>query len=191
MRTQDNNQLSRTLQNTKIHNGICIILCLLLFSKTTQLFSQVNKLPEIEITSVNYKYIHSIATEDITELTVRILEEKAALYDPKDYINYNDDYNIYAVRFSMPDGLIQAIYDENGKIIKTTEKFKNVKLPKTIQNAIAKQFPNWSLVKNVYQVSYYDSDCDNSDLTRKDYKLKLKNGKEVVIVKTDEMGNFL
>ena len=89
--------------------------------------------------------------------------------------------------FPNLDGKILAAYDKNGEIIRTIERFQNVKLPKDVRNAVYKRFPNWSLEKDVYLVNYHK----NNEKVSKQYKVKLKNGKKVMRVKLAEDGNFL
>ena len=58
------------------------------------------------------------------------LEEKVAMFDLRSSEYYNDEYDTYYVSFYIPDGKILAAYDKEGKLVRTIEKFKNVKLPK-------------------------------------------------------------
>ena len=75
-----------------------LMLGLLVFGFTTQfMFSQVVKLPEIDIT-VNYKYLNSIDAEnqDI-DLSVKNLEEEVAFFNLKESDFYRDEYQTYYV----------------------------------------------------------------------------------------------
>lgn len=163
-----------------------LIFSLIIFSLTFEVYSQITQLPEVVITAVNYKYLSSVDTED-TDLSVQMLEEKVAMYDLKSSELYSDEYDTYTVSFYIPDGKIVAAYDKDGKIIRTIEKFKNVKLPLDVQKAISKRFPNWTLAKDVYSVTYNA----DKDKVKKQYKVKLENGEEVLRVKLDEQGDFL
>ena len=80
-----------------------------------------------------------------------------------------------------------AAYDKNGKIIRTIEKYNNVRLPLEVMQAVSKRFPNWGIVEDVYLVKYQ---CDKDSL-KQEYKIKIKNDEEVLMVKTDEKGLFL
>ncbi len=163
-----------------------IIIGIFLIGLTSQLFAQEIKLPEVIITAVNYKYLNAVDTED-TDISVKALEEKAALYNIKLTDMYDDEYDTYTVSFYIPSGSIVAAYDKDGKILRTIEKFKNAKLPDNVRKAVLKRFPNWTFAKDVYHVSY---DSEENEV-KKMYKIKLTNGDEVVRVKTDENGNFL
>ncbi|MDC1321652.1 nicotinate-nucleotide adenylyltransferase [bacterium] len=150
------------------------------------MYSQITQLPEVVITAVNYKYLNAVENED-TDLSVQMLQEQVAMYDLKNSDLYGDEYDTYTVSFYIPDGKILAAYDKNGEIIRTIERFQNVKLPKDVRNAVYKRFPNWSLEKDVYLVNYHK----NNEKVSKQYKVKLKNGKKVMRVKLAEDGNFL
>lgn len=162
------------------------ILSLIIFCLTFGMYSQITQLPEVVITAVNYKYLNAVENED-TDLSVQMLQEQVAMYDLKNSDLYGDEYDTYTVSFYIPDGKILAAYDKNGEIIRTIERFQNVKLPKDVRNAVYKRFPNWSLEKDVYLVNYHK----NNEKVSKQYKVKLKNGKKVMRVKLTEDGNFL
>ncbi|MDA9775061.1 nicotinate-nucleotide adenylyltransferase [Algibacter sp.] len=162
------------------------ILSLIIFCLTFGMYSQITQLPEVVITAVNYKYLNAVENED-TDLSVQMLQEQVAMYDLKNSDLYGDEYDTYTVSFYIPDGKILAAYDKNGEIIRTIERFQNVKLPKDVRNAVYKRFPNWSLEKDVYLVNYHK----NNEKVSKQYKVKLKNGKKVMRVKLAEDGNFL
>ncbi|GAA4270400.1 nicotinate-nucleotide adenylyltransferase [Hyunsoonleella aestuarii] len=163
------------------------ILSLIIFCLTFGVYSQIeNQLPEVVITAVNYKYLNAVENEEI-DLSVQMLQEQVAMYDLKNSELYGDEYETYTVSFFIPDGKILAAYDKNGKIIRTIEKFKNIKLPKSVREAVYKRFPNWSLEKDVYLVNYHSK----NEKVSKEYKVKLKNGEKTMRVKLTEDGNFM
>ena len=162
------------------------ILIILLFLISSQVYSQVVELDEVEITAVNYKYLNAVDS-DQNAIKVKDLEEKVALFDLKNSDYYNDEYDTYYVTFFIPDGKILAAYDKNGKLIRTIEKFKNVKLPNTVSDAIVERFPNWAMVGDIYKVNFHEG----NETAKKQYKVSLKNGDKQMKVKLDENGNFL
>lgn len=163
-----------------------LILSLILISLTFEMYSQITQLPEVVITAVNYKYLNSVESED-TDLSVKLLEEKVAMYDLKNSELYSDEYDTHTVSFYIPNGRIVAAYDKDGKVIRTIERFENVKLPKSVLKAISTRFPNWTLAKDVYFVNYHR----HNDETKKLYKVKLENDDQVVRVKLNENGDFI
>lgn len=164
-----------------------IFFGLIFFSLTLVTYSQIEKIDEVTITAVNYKYINAVEDES-TDLNIQMLQEKVAMYDLKNSELYSDEYDTYTVSFYIPEGKILVAYDKNGKVLRTIEKFKNIKLPKKIKNAIAKRFPNWSVEEDVYFVNYHHRYIDK---TRKLYKVKLKNKDQVIRVKLDDTGDFV
>jgi hypothetical protein len=162
-----------------------LILSLLLLGWTTQMFSQITKLPEVYIT-VNYKYLNAVNAEDMAE-PVKMLREEVAFYDLTSSELYSDEYDEYFVTFFIPEGKILAAYDKDANLIRTIEKFKNIKLPMDIRNTIAKKYPNWYMAKDVYKVNYHK----DKGVTKMQYKVRLENGNESFNVKIDEDGNFM
>jgi len=164
------------------------MLGLLLIGLTSQFYAQVvndGQLPEVEVRAVNYKYLNEVNNSD-ADVPVKLLELEVAKFDPRGKELYEDEYNYYKVSFYIPEGHIVAAYDENGKIIKTIEKFKDVTPPRAVINSVAERFPGWVISKDVYKVSYH-----NENGTVKTYKLILENGTKKMRVKTDESGRFL
>ncbi len=166
-----------------------LMLWLLVFGLTTQFYAQVvndGQLPEIEVKAINYKYLNDVNSGDV-DTPVKLLELEAANFDPRDRKDlYEDEYGFYKVSFYIPDGMIVAAYGKDGKIIKTIEKFKDVKPPRTVINSVANRFPGWGITNDVYKVTYHHKKGSN-----KMYKLTLTNGDERMKVKTDEKGKFL
>ncbi|MBC8757645.1 nicotinate-nucleotide adenylyltransferase [Kordia sp. YSTF-M3] len=163
-----------------------LILFLLVCGLTTPAFAQIIELDEVVIFPVKYKYLFEVVDGDIDE-NVKKLQMKLANFDVTKEEYYNDEYNEYHVSFYIPKGYALASYDRNGKLIKTIERYKNVKLPSAVSEALTKRFPNWSVDKDIYKVVYSEEKWDS----KKIYKLKLTNGKETIRVKTDENGTFL
>ena len=163
-----------------------IVVGLLFFGLTCQVFSQIITLSEVDLTAVNYKYINAVDSKD-APIPVEMLENKVALYDIKKSELYNDEYDIYFVSFYIPEGKILAAYNKDGKLIRTIEKFKDVALPKLVRDAVFKRFPEWKLAKDSYRVNYV---LEKED-AKKIYKMKLENGDKTLRVKTDENGTFI
>ncbi len=164
-----------------------IIIGLLLVGFAIQSFAQIKteKLSEVVIAATNYKYLNKVGLENVS-VPVTLLEQKVASFDLKNAEFYRDDYDTYSVDFFIPDGHILAAYDRDGNILRTVEKFKDVKLPRAVIESVAKQYPNWIFKKDVYLVSYHD----DRGVTKK-YKITLENGDKRIRIKTDAEGNFL
>lgn len=162
-----------------------LIFSLMAFGFVYQMYAQDIKLPEVIISAVNYKYLNAVSSED-SDPSVTRLEQEVAFYNVKESDLYEDDYDTYMIEFYIPEGRIVAAYDSNGELLRTIEKFKSVKLPKDVRDAVFTRFPNWTLDKDVYYVNY-----DVNKDVKKVYKIKLRNGDEVMRIKIDAEGNFM
>ncbi len=164
------------------------ILSLLVIGLTSVAYSQVTKveeLSEVVVTAVNYKYLNQTDNK-VAAVPVQKLQRKAAAYDVTTKDFYQDDYDYYTVTFYIPDGKIVAAYDADGKILKTIEKYNDIKLPTAVSKALLERFPNWEIVSDIYRVTYSEKKG-----AKKNYKLKLQNGEKSMRVKISEDGEFL
>ena len=163
-----------------------LVLGLLFFGFAIQVNAQSVELPETLIT-VNYKYLDAVDVDDIPN-RVKKLEQEVLKYNNMEQSKlYEDEHDTYTVSFYVPEGKIVAAYDINGKIIRTIEKYKNVRLPLEVMQAISKRFPNWAIVEDVYLIKYH---CDE-DYLKQEYKVKIKNEDKVLTVRTNEKGDFI
>jgi len=165
-----------------------LILGLLVLGLTTQMHAQViddGKLPEITVHAVNYKYLNSVDSDDL-DPAVKKLELEVANFDYRNSEMYNDDYGTYNISFYIPNGQIVAAYDNDGRIVKTIERYSDVAPPKTVKKTVAKKYPGWSITDDIYKVSYHQDKG-----VKQTYKLLLKNGKEKIRIVTDANGNIL
>ena len=175
--------------NLKILAMKKLLLSLMCIGLITPALSQVIKteeLSEVIVYATNYKYLNSLASEEPAAIPVQMLERKVAAFNVEESDYYRDDYDYYQISFYIPDGKILAAYDKDGKIIRTIEKFKDVKLPESVNNAIVDRFPGWVVSEDYYLVRYHETKG-----VSKMYKMTLVNGEKKIRVKLDEKGNFL
>lgn len=165
------------------HSVLKLVVIVFTLGYTVPVFAQ-EVLPEVVVTATNYKYLKSVGGKEVAQ-PVKMLQRTAAAYDVKKSEYYEDDYDSYFISFYIPDGQILAAYDKNGKLLRTAEKYENVKLPSAVTSAVASRFPNWKISKDVYQVTYYDE-----NVADKKYKLLLENGNKRMKVKVNEAGEF-
>jgi len=163
-----------------------IVLGLFILGLTAQVNSQTIELPKTVI-SVNYKYLNTVNSDNVPKLVKKLKNEMLNYNNAELSKLYDDEYETYKVSFYVPEGKIIAAYDINGKIIRTIEKYKNVRLPLIVMQAISKRFPNWGIVEDVYYINYHSE----KDSLKQEYKIKLKNEDKIITVKTDEKGAFL
>lgn len=169
------------MKSVKLSVALSLVLAAFALSSVAQEVT----LPEVTVTSRNYKYLRSIDNKN-TAQPVKLLERKAAAYDIRNSEYYEDDYDTYFITFYLPNGYVLATYDEAGKLIRTAEKFNDVTLPSVVRKAVADRYPNWSISKDVYLVKYNDESGANMN-----YKLLLQNGNKRLRVKLNEKGEFL
>ena len=163
-----------------------LLIGLLVFGLTTQfMFAQIIELSEV-VVSVNYKYLDATDSEEVA-VPVQMLREQVAFYNLKESDLYSDEFDTYAVSFYIPEGKIVAAYDNHGRILRTIERFKDIKLPRNVMMAIAERYPNWTISKDLYKVNYHDK----KGVTKNEYKVKLTNGDQAIRVKIDNNGEFL
>ena len=161
------------------------ILGLLAIGIPSLSIGQVKTLPEVTVVARNYKYLKAVNNSEAAE-PVKILERRAAAFDIKNSEYYNDEYDSYDITFYLPDGYVLAVYDQEGKLLRTAERFKNTAIPLSVRKAVATRYPNWGITKDVYKVQY-----EESGSTKFEYKLTLQNGDKRLRVKTTEQGEFL
>ena len=161
-----------------------ITILALLSALTTSTIAQ-DVLPEVTVLARNYKYLRAADTKN-APTPVNLLERKAAAYDISKSEYYNDDYDSYSITFYLPEGYVLGVYDQNGKLLRTAERFKDISLPSTVRTAIAKRYPNWGISRDLYVVNYKDDSG-----AKMVYKMVLENGRKRLKVKTNEKGEFL
>lgn len=163
-----------------------VILALFAFGIAIPSFAQVVTLPEVEVSAKNYKYLDDVKSTSAAP-DVQMLERYATAYDIRSSEFYEDEYDNYFVSFFIPDGKILAVYDKEGNILRTVEKYKNVALPSVVAQSIAKIYNGWKITKNAYLVNYHD----DQGVQKKEYKIVLEKGNQGMRIKTDENGNIL
>ncbi|WNH12512.1 nicotinate-nucleotide adenylyltransferase [Thalassobellus suaedae] len=162
-----------------------IVFIMFLFGLTVLSNAQTIALQETVI-ELNNTYLNAVNADNAAEC-VKILEEKVVNYNRELTPLYNEVYDTYKVSFYIPEGKIIAVYNTDGKIIRTIEKYNNVRLPLIVMQAIAKRFPNWGIISDAYHINYH---CEK-DTVKQEYKIKIKNENEIITVKTNETGMFL
>jgi hypothetical protein len=161
-----------------------LMLSAFLFVLGIQAFAQ-DVMPEITVTAVRYKYLSAVNQKELAQ-PVKMLERQAAEYNVKKSEYYEDEYDNYFISFFIPQGEILATYDQDGKLLRTAGKFKNVSLPMVITQAVKDRFPQWRVAEDAYLVNYYEDSG-----AKKVYKLTLQNGDKRLKVKLNEKGEFI
>jgi hypothetical protein len=158
------------------------VIGLLVFGLTTLSYSQVKtdegpknglmsieNLPGVVIKSAGKDFSVYIPDRN-PDQNVRKLEDSFIAYDlGKDY----EGYETYLVVMEIEKGSLAATYNENGKLMSVVENYKDVKLPSQVIYSVYKKYPGWEIVNDKYLYSQEDG-----DVIKKQYNIKIKNGKE-------------
>ena len=135
-------------------------------------------LPEIVIKKAGADFSVYIPDQN-PDQNVRRLEEKFIAYDlGKDYEGNEN----YLVTMDVKNGSLAATYDENGKLIRVVENYKNVVLPSAVIYSIYKNFPEWTIVNDKFLYTQTEG-----DIIKKQYNVKIKKDKDVrkLVVRPD------
>lgn len=102
---------------------------------------------------------------------VKMLEENFIAYDlGKDYEGYDE----YLVTMETKTGSLAATYNENGKLVRVVENYKNVVLPSVVIYSVYKMFPDWTIVNDKFLYTQKEG-----DVLKHQYNLKIKKNNEV------------
>ncbi|MBT8276775.1 MAG: nicotinate-nucleotide adenylyltransferase [Bacteroidia bacterium] len=162
-----------------------VLIALLIGFIAPMIAQEPEPLDEIIVTSVNYRYLSAVENSK-APIPVWSVEKEAAMFDVTDSDVFLDDFNTYHVTFRIPDGVLVAAYDQDGEIIKTIERYKNIQMPDEVKLAIKDKYPNYEVVKDIFKVTYSLKKGAN-----KEYRVKLKNGDKIIRVTIDDAGNFM
>lgn len=139
----------------------------------------------VTISSLNADYLNKIQDDDTPDI-VKKLEYKAASYDIKTSPVYDGVREAYEVFFKNSRGRIVATYDNDGKILTSFEKFRDLRLPVLVRDMIGEEFPGWKIESDVYLASYYQE----KDV-KKVYIITMSHGDKIKKIRTDEKGRLL
>ncbi|MDC6350404.1 nicotinate-nucleotide adenylyltransferase [Zeaxanthinibacter sp. PT1] len=165
-----------------------LLLGLIAFGLASHSYAQIiqtEQLKEVVVEAMNYKYLNQLDNSEAA-IPVQMLERKVAAYDVTQQSFYEDDFDFYTVSFYIPEGKIVAVYNPQGQVTRTIERFNDVALPRAIQESLYKRFPNWQVANDTYKVNYHETKG-----VKKSYKIKLVNGDKTMRVKMTEDGQFL
>lgn len=165
-----------------------IIVILLSFSFTA--FAQVTEKGKIKIEELPGVVIKRVGTDfsvyipdNNPDQRVKMVEEKFIAYDlGKDAEGYEE----YLVVMEAKNGSLTATYNENGKLVRVVENFKNVRLPSEVIYSIYRTYPGYSIVNDSFLYTQEDG-----DVIKKQYNVKIKKDKEVVKLLVRPNGEIL
>jgi hypothetical protein len=142
-------------------------------------------LPEVNVVAKNYDYLDAVKSQNELPV-VQQLENSVATFDLMSSDFYTRKSNTYEVNFSNSNGNILATYDNTGNLIRTAERYDNLRLPSAVRNSIAEKYPMWSTTKDTYLIKYHRK----NGVERK-YRIKLEKENQRMKIETDEKGNII
>jgi hypothetical protein len=166
----------------KIMKSTSIILLLLVLTATSyaQEKGQIKatELPGVVIKRVG-KDFSIYLPDNNPDQRVRAIEEKFVTYDLG---KENEGYEEYLLVMKGKNGELAATYDENGKLTRIVENYKNVILPTQVIYSIYKAYPKWTIVNDKFLYTQ-----EAGDVIKKQYNVKIKKDKEVkrIVIKSD------
>jgi len=92
----------------------------------------------------------------------------------------NDDYEEFLVTFKSSKGYLEANYDKEGTLVKTSQSFKDIVLPLNVRRELYKNHTGWTMVQNKYLASGKGDRID-----KEVYKIKIENGNKRQNIKID------
>lgn len=133
----------------------------------------------------NYEYLNEVQNGH-TPSQVKFVENMVSYWDVRKSEDFKGLKNQpFEATFRSGLGSIVASYDSDGKILTAKERFKNITLPKRLQIAIVKQYPNWSIVKNRYTLRYTEGKAP-----KKQFKIKIKKENQRKWLKVNSVGGL-
>ncbi|GAA4326303.1 hypothetical protein GCM10023115_39190 [Pontixanthobacter gangjinensis] len=154
------------------------------FSQDTNNVNEEVQLEAVEISGYNLNYLEKVEEPGISD-DVRSLEREAAAFDVKSLDEFDGRKELYSVKFIATNGYLLADYDWNGKIVKTTERYRNINLPKNLVKSVLNEFPQSQFLKVVYNVNF-----DAERATEKTYRIRIMNNGKKKNLKISSDSNF-
>ena len=159
-------------------------IILLLFVLTATSYAQekgqikATELPGVVIKRVG-KDFSIYLPDNNPDQRVRAIEEKFVTYDLG---KENEGYEEYLLVMKGKNGELAATYDENGKLTRIVENYKNVILPTQVIYSIYRAYPKWTIVNDKFLYTQ-----EAGDVIKKQYNVKIKKDKEVkrIVIKSD------
>ncbi len=130
----------------------------------------VINLPEVVIKKAGADFSIYVPYDN-PDQNIKRLEEKFIAYDLGKDIEGNE---IYLLTMYINNGSLSATYNENGKLMRVVENYKNVKLPSEVIYFIYKSFPDYIIVNDKFLYTQTDS-----DIIKKQYNVKIKKDEDV------------
>jgi len=145
--------------------------------------TSINK--DVAATSLNVSYLNEVKEETMSK-HIKSLEDRVSKWDVMESPGFDGRSQSFKVIFKATKGSIIATYDNNGKVLTTLERFKDIKLPRPVIISVLKKYPNWTFWKNSYFVSYHSDKG-----AQKVYRVQVRKDNMKKSLKIDSDGNII
>jgi len=109
---------------------------------------------DVTATLANVNYYKDMNAKN-TPLVVRQLKEKVLRYNIQNSIVFdNSEDASYRVVFKNNQVKLVVNYNNNGEILNSVERYKNVVIPIELRIAISKEYPGWAFQNNTSFITY-------------------------------------
>jgi len=153
------------------------------FSQNVNSETEVVKLDDIVVTSANLNYLAKVQDPTASD-HVKSLENQASMCNVAKLPGFDGHKESFKTIFRNTKGYIIATYDNKGNILKTSERYQDIKLPVPVRKSLFKEFPDWSVSDITYTVSYHiDRDA------KKVYKIQIEKDNVKQNLKISSDGN--
>lgn len=162
-----------------------LIIGLFLIGLTTLGFSQQKKgkikavqlkdvtvnttLSDISLLNFNFSYLDKVQ-DNTTAAPVKSFQAYASRYDIMNLSEFDGRQELFQVMFKGTKGYIVAYYNNEGKILSTNERYRDIKIPKKMVRHILSEYPDSKFLKMVHTVHFKE----NNDV-KKIYRIRILN----------------
>ncbi|WP_299390638.1 hypothetical protein [uncultured Gelidibacter sp.] len=154
-------------------------------SQTPETSTNRVKLDEVIISPIKNVSYYKAVYDPYAAKGVKDLETIVAKHDVSASDVYGN-YDSYMFIFKNSVGKIVTMYDKDGELLTSIEKFKDIQLPEKVRLALLSKYPGWGLNSTVFRVKY----AHNKDV-EKAYYLQIQKGTDKLNVKVNCDGDVL
>jgi len=144
---------------------------------------EVVNLNDVVLSKANLNYLSKVQDNTVSD-HVKSLENDVARFDITESPKFDGRKESFKTIFRGTKGYIIATYDNKGNVLKTSERYQDIKLPVPVRQSLFREFPDWSVNNITYSVSYrIDKDA------KKVYKIQIEKDNLKKTLKIDSDGN--
>jgi hypothetical protein len=151
--------------------------------KISNLFYESGELPAVVLKKAGEEF--SVYYPDNSNPDSRVLELENS------FISYNlgkdfEGHDSYLLVLEIEGGILSATFNDTGKLLSVVEKFNDAKLPEKVRMNLAKEFPEWTLIRDKFL--YIQK---RGEIKRKEYKIIMKKDNKIRRVVVNENGKII